>query len=145
METESQPVVQFVFNAKLVRIVDGDTVEAMVDRGFSDQTKMMVRIYGADCPECRGHERAAGEWVGNQVAAWFGDHTDIVLHSIKTRASFSRYLFNVWCQDRSLSDWLVEKNYAWPTDKNGQVIGPRDIERLGIPDGVKQQVREALA
>ena len=139
------PEVRYIYHAELIRCVDGDTLEIMCDRGYQDQTRMMVRLLHCDAPEPRGVERAAGEWVEKQVISWFGDKKKIVVESFQAKSSFGRYLFRVWLGDHELSAWLLLSGYAWPTDDQGKIIGPRDIERLSIPDGIKQQVRESLA
>jgi len=43
----------YTYNAKLIRIVDGDTIEAMVDLGFFTWKKVTIRLYGIDTPETR--------------------------------------------------------------------------------------------
>jgi len=43
----------FKYNAEIVRVIDGDTVVAMVDLGFSTWTKSTIRFYGINCPESR--------------------------------------------------------------------------------------------
>ena len=43
----------YTFNAKLIRVVDGDTVWAHVDLGFDIWKKVNVRLHGIDTPETR--------------------------------------------------------------------------------------------
>ena len=43
----------YYYNAKLIRIIDGDTIEAMVDLGFFTWKSIRVRLYGIDTPETR--------------------------------------------------------------------------------------------
>ena len=43
----------FEYNAKVLRVVDGDTVDALVDLGFSVHRKIRVRLYGINTPESR--------------------------------------------------------------------------------------------
>ncbi len=43
----------FEYNAKLLRVVDGDTIDAMVDLGFDTWKKIRVRFYGINAPESR--------------------------------------------------------------------------------------------
>ena len=45
--------VGFEYNAKVLKVVDGDTVDALVDLGFSVHRKIRVRLYGIDAPESR--------------------------------------------------------------------------------------------
>ena len=43
----------YTFNAKLIRVVDGDTVWAHVDLGFDIWKKVNIRLHGIDTPETR--------------------------------------------------------------------------------------------
>lgn len=43
----------YTYNAKLERVIDGDTVDAMVDLGFSTWKKVRIRFYGIDTYESR--------------------------------------------------------------------------------------------
>ena len=43
----------FKYNAEIVRVIDGDTVVAMVDLGFSTWAKSTIRFYGINTPESR--------------------------------------------------------------------------------------------
>jgi len=47
----------YQYKAKLVRVVDGDTVDAMIDCGFSTFKKERIRLYGIDTPECRTRDK----------------------------------------------------------------------------------------
>ena len=41
------------YSAKLVRVVDGDTADAMIDLGFDTWVKKRIRFYGVDAWESR--------------------------------------------------------------------------------------------
>ena len=43
----------YTFNAKLIRVVDGDTVWAQVDLGLDMWKKVNSRLHGIDTPETR--------------------------------------------------------------------------------------------
>ncbi len=49
-----------VHAAQLVRVVDGDTLEVLVDLGFNVHRKLSVRVPDLWCPETRGRERLQG-------------------------------------------------------------------------------------
>ena len=44
---------KFVYNAKLARVVDGDTCDAMIDLGFDVWIKRRIRFVGVDTWESR--------------------------------------------------------------------------------------------
>ena len=43
----------YQYNATLVRVVDGDTVDAIIDLGFDIQVKKRIRLAGINAPESR--------------------------------------------------------------------------------------------
>ena len=43
----------FEYNVKITRVIDGDTVDGMVDLGFSVHRKIRIRLYGMNAPESR--------------------------------------------------------------------------------------------
>ena len=43
----------YEYNAKLDRVVDGDTVDAMIDLGFDTWVHKRIRLLGIDAPETR--------------------------------------------------------------------------------------------
>ena len=48
----------FVYQAKVTRIVDGDTIDVDLDLGFSVwMKKQRVRLYGIDTPESRTRDK----------------------------------------------------------------------------------------
>ena len=54
----------YEYNCKIVRVVDGDTVDVDIDLGFDTwKCGERIRLYGIDTPECRtrdAEEKAAG-------------------------------------------------------------------------------------
>jgi micrococcal nuclease len=42
-----------IYSAKVVRVVDGDTADAMIDLGFDTWVKKRIRFYGVDTWESR--------------------------------------------------------------------------------------------
>jgi micrococcal nuclease len=43
----------YEYNAKTLRVVDGDTVDAMIDLGFDTWKKIRIRMHGINAPESR--------------------------------------------------------------------------------------------
>jgi len=42
---------------KLVKVVDGDTVDAIIDLGFNIHVTKRIRLYGIDAPESRTRDK----------------------------------------------------------------------------------------
>lgn len=45
------------YKATLIKIVDGDTVDAMIDCGFSTFKKERIRLHGINAPESRTRDK----------------------------------------------------------------------------------------
>lgn len=61
----------YTYNAKLDRVVDGDTVDALVDLGFDTWKKVRIRMYGMNAPESRTRdleEKARGLAAKDRLA-----------------------------------------------------------------------------
>ena len=43
----------YIYNIELLRVVDGDTIDAKIDLGFDVSIKKRVRFLGVDTPESR--------------------------------------------------------------------------------------------
>ena len=47
----------YKYQAKLIRVIDGDTVDAMIDLGFKTWVKKRIRLHGIDTPETRTRDK----------------------------------------------------------------------------------------
>ena len=146
MSVTKAPTDEFVRRATLERIVDGDTLRLKIDLGFGASIIHDVRLEGVDTPEARGVESAAGQFVSAKVGDWFAGNTELLIHShVFELGKFGRCLCRVWANSRCLNEYLIQEGLAWKTDPRGRVSVARSVENLsGIPEGIKQRVREAM-
>ena len=112
----------YVYAAKLERVVDGDTYELMVDLGCSVWHKLTVRLLGVNTPETKGATREAGLAATEEARRWFSDHPDLVIELRKEPKqrvdAFRRYLALIYGsngpegQQLSLSEHLLATHHA---------------------------------
>ena len=50
------------YNATCVRVIDGDTIDADIDLGFSVKIKKRIRLAGINAPESRTRNLAERKW-----------------------------------------------------------------------------------
>ena len=63
----------YLYNSKLVRVVDGDTIDGMIDLGFHVWIKKRIRLAGINAYECRTRDKE--EKVRGLLAkAWLTQH-----------------------------------------------------------------------
>ena len=70
---------------EVLRVIDGDTVDVIVDQGFDTYQRMRVRLYGIDAPETRtrdpktkAHGMLSADWLRDILSEHSGD---IILQS----------------------------------------------------------------
>ena len=74
----------YTYNIELLRVVDGDTIDAKIDLGFDIWVKKRVRFLGVNTPECRTkdlEEKAKGLAAKDRVKALLEGCKNIQLQS----------------------------------------------------------------
>ena len=104
---------------EVIKIVDGDTVDVLLDLGFDIHRKERVRILGIDAPETRTtdeNEKKFGLEAKAYVLSWFAKHPDIKVRTTKDD-KYGRILGEFFDADSaSLSQAIVYDGYAWEYD-----------------------------
>jgi micrococcal nuclease len=117
------------FRAQCVKVVDGDTVDLLVDVGFHAFRRERFRLYGIDTPELHAktvedREKAlkAAEYVRSVLHPMGifveGDYNLRIL-TFKDPDNFGRWLAEIYYQDdkkeeHHLNGELLELGYAKP-------------------------------
>ena len=111
------------YKAKLVKVVDGDTVDAEIDLGFDISVKKRIRLVGIDTPECRTRdlkEKALGLAAKDRVKAILVENPKFTLESTKI-GKFGRVLGNIYITildgtesltQICLNDQLIKEKHA---------------------------------
>ncbi|PTG04408.1 nuclease [Staphylococcus chromogenes] len=84
----------YIFKAKVLRVIDGDTLEMRIDLGFHTHTVRKVRLLGVDTPERgeTGYNEAKAFTTGTVLGK------DVYVQTYKADA-FGRYLADVWYRE----------------------------------------------
>ncbi len=61
----------YEYRAKVARVIDGDTLDLIVDLGFKVDVRVRVRLYGIDTPETFGVKKGSAEHAAGKAAAHF--------------------------------------------------------------------------
>ena len=108
----------FCYNAKVVRIVDGDTIRLDIDLGFDIILKnQSVRLYRVDTPECRTRdlkEKAAGLLAKDIVQDLIAIGERVFIRTkLDTKGKFGRLLGTIITTDNiNINEHLIDNNYA---------------------------------
>lgn len=105
----------YTYQARLLHVVDGDTVDLEVDLGFYLRTSLRFRLLGVDTPELRARG-PEGEQAKRFVEDWFSSRATgewpFTIQTSKTD-SFGRWLASI--QDdsgESLAEALLAAEHA---------------------------------
>ena len=106
------------YKAKVTRIVDGDTLDVIIDLGFSISIKERLRLYGVNTPETRTRDKeekkkglAAKEFVRERV-----EDSEVQIQTYK-KGKFGRalcviYYNNALKDDINLNQELINEGHA---------------------------------
>lgn len=98
------------YRISLVRVIDGDTIEADIDLGFHTRIRTNLRLYGINCPEMNTLQ---GRLAREQTIQILSLVDELTADTIKADKYGNRWDAIIWLPDgKSLNDTLVERGYA---------------------------------
>ena len=113
---------------EIVKVLDGDTIDVLIDLGFDLFKKERVRIAGVDTPEKRTRdleEKALGidatNWLKKKLEdtiAGDGDELTIRTELVGGTGKYGRLLGWLYINEDavSLNEQMIEEGYAWAYD-----------------------------
>ena len=123
---------------KIVKVLDGDTIDVLIDLGFDLFKKERVRIAGVDTPEKRTRDLEE-KALGIDATNWLKDKLESTLSgddelSIRTElvggvGKYGRLLGWLYVGDAqiSLNEQMITEGYAWEYDGGTK---QKDFEQL---------------
>jgi micrococcal nuclease len=105
------------YTCTLLRVVDGDTVDAMVDLGFNVQFKSRIRLYGVDTWEkrTRNKEEKKKGILASQYTKEFLEAEGTFILKSHGVGKYGRCLGTLWTNDYSkcLNEELKKEGHAY--------------------------------
>ena len=105
----------YIYSAKCLKVVDGDTIDARVDLGFDTFKKVRIRLVGINAPESRTRdleEKEKGLAAKARVKQLISENKNkFVLHS-QGVGKFGRCLGEIYLGDSKLNDILINEGHA---------------------------------
>ena len=124
---------------EIVKVLDGDTIDVLIDLGFDLFKKERVRIAGVDTPEKRTRdleEKALGidatNWLKKKLEdtiAGDGDELTIRTELVGGTGKYGRLLGWLYINEDliSLNEQMITEGYAWAYDGGTK---QKDFEEL---------------
>ena len=113
----------YEYRCKIVRVVDGDTVDVDMDLGFGIwMHKERIRVYGIDTPESRTRdvtEKVFGKLATEAVKTFLPEGSMQTLVTVQDKAGkfgrvLGKFLIYDAKEDRqtTLNEWMVKNHFA---------------------------------
>lgn len=105
----------YEYKAELVRILDGDTVDAKIDLGFDVWVKKRIRFLGIDAPETRTRdleEKQAGLKAKSRVKALFDASNGMFVLRSHGVGKYGRVLGEIFIDKVNINNLLIEEGLA---------------------------------
>ena len=129
---------------EVARVIDGDTIDVVIDLGFDLYKKERVRIAGVDTPEKRTRDLEekklgidATNWLKDQLDSAISGEDDLVIRTELDGGSgkYGRLLGWLYIGDEtvSINEKMIAEGYAWEYDggtKNKNFQELREIRNL---------------
>ena len=105
----------YIYKAKCLRVVDGDTIDAQIDLGFDTHKVIRIRLVGINAPESRTRDLeektrglAAKQFVIDILKK---HHNNFILHS-QGVGKYGRCLGEIFLGDVKLNELLITEGHA---------------------------------
>tara|TARA_R110000824_G_scaffold98106_1_gene234166 strand:+ start:781 stop:1137 length:357 start_codon:yes stop_codon:yes gene_type:complete len=109
----------YEYSAEVLRVVDGDTVDMLIDCGFSTFRKERVRLYGIDAPESRTRDkkekiRGLAAKARLQELIKNTKKKIIIKTELDKKGKYGRILGVLWDENKkkNFNDLLVSEGHA---------------------------------
>jgi micrococcal nuclease len=107
----------YEYSCTVERVVDGDTIDVVLDLGFDILYKSRVRLYGIDTPESRTRnldEKARGKMASAFLKNAIDNGTKVVIQTkLKdSRGKFGRVLGDVVVDGVNINQSMVDNYHA---------------------------------
>jgi len=112
---------------EIVKVVDGDTIDVIIDLGFDLYKKERVRVAGVDTPEKRTRnleEKELGidatNWLTEQLDSAIDGEDDLVIRT-EIDGGFGKYgrllgWLYIGEDTESINERMIREGYAWKYD-----------------------------
>jgi micrococcal nuclease len=103
---------------KVSRVIDGDTVDVIIDLGFDISLAKRIRLSGVDTPESRTRDLEEKKF-GLEAKEWLKEHLaaakEILIRTDLGDEKYGRVLGILYTDgdDISLNEHIIEQGYAW--------------------------------
>ena len=126
---------------EITKVLDGDTIDVVIDLGFDLYKKERVRIAGVDTPEKRTRdleEKALGidatNWLKDKLEGAIAGDDDLIIRTelVGGVGKYGRLLgwLYIGTDELSLNEQMIEEGYAWSYDGGTKQKNFEDLREI---------------
>ena len=124
----------YKYKARILRVIDGDTVEAEIDLGLKIFTNQKIRLSQIDSPEVRGKDKEKGKAAAKHLVKL------LVLYATNSKSGRLRgecsvvYIVTIKDKTGKYGRYLAE---LWGVNEDGALV---NINQQMIDDGHAEKI-----
>ena len=132
---------------EITNVIDGDTIDVVIDLGFDLYKKERVRVAGIDTPEKRttdAEEKALGidatEWLKKKLEDAIAGEEDLVIRT-ELEGGFGKYgrllgwLYLGIDAELSLNEQMITEGYCWAYDGGTKCKNFEELKEIRRANG----------
>ncbi len=131
---------------EIAKVLDGDTIDVIIDLGFDLYKKERVRIAGVDTPEKRTRdleEKALGQdatdWLKEQLDGAISGEDDLVIRT-ELKGGVGKYgrllgWLYIGDETESINERMIENGYAWEYDGGTKKKDFQELREIRLAEG----------
>ena len=126
----------YIYRVKQVlKVVDGDTIDADIDLGFDISLTKRVRLSSVDTPESRTTDLKE-KALGLEVKEWLKKNIDgkknilIKTELPDSTEKYGRILGRLYVDDVCLNDRMISEGYAWEYSGGTKVKNFEELKEI---------------
>ena len=109
--------IMYLYNCKIIKVIDGDTVDIEIDCGFNISVKERIRLEGINAPETRTKDKKEKS-KGFEAKAYLihllssASDSPITIRTAKDKGKFGRWIGKLYRDDKCINYLMVETGHA---------------------------------
>lgn len=106
----------YQYKAKVLRVVDGDTFDLLIDLGFHIFTQIRIRVLDVDTYETKGEFKNYGLKI-KEITKELLENKEVIIESFKSDSElktdkYGRWLCNIYFDNgKDLKEWINNHNF----------------------------------
>lgn len=104
----------YQYKIKVLKVVDGDTIDACIDLGFDTFVNKRIRLHGINAPETRTRdkeEKARGKESKKFLSELIANNNNIYLNSMDV-GKYGRVIGEIFIDGKNINDKMVAEGHA---------------------------------